>query len=136
MKKIKVKIVGDSKLVILQMEGHYALKKPTFAPYRATVQKLMQRFDEVEIIHRPRSDKRFPDALAMLGAKMEFNEGKIAVEIVKRTDSSVIEQVDEEQAIEGWQEKLVKQLTTREGDVLVLELAQFTMVMYLGQVDY
>ncbi|KAG5552566.1 hypothetical protein RHGRI_010597 [Rhododendron griersonianum] len=32
-----LKIAGDSKLVILQTEGVYALKEPTLAPYRTTV---------------------------------------------------------------------------------------------------
>ncbi|KAG5552009.1 hypothetical protein RHGRI_010181 [Rhododendron griersonianum] len=33
-----LRIAGDSKLVVLQTEGIYALKEPTLAPYRTTVQ--------------------------------------------------------------------------------------------------
>ncbi|KAG5524129.1 hypothetical protein RHGRI_030951 [Rhododendron griersonianum] len=58
-----LKIAGDSKLVILQTEGVYALKEPTLAPYRTTVQKLMKFIKSINIIHKPRSENRFPDAL-------------------------------------------------------------------------
>lgn len=73
------------------------------------MQKLMQQFERVEIVHKPRSDNRFPDALATLDAKMEFNDERIAIKIVKRKESSIIKQMDEEQATKGWQEKLIKQ---------------------------
>lgn len=48
--------------------------------------------------------------------------------MLKSTDSSVIEKMDEEQATRGWQEKFIKHLTTGKGDMPVSKLAQFTMV--------
>ncbi|KAH7838883.1 hypothetical protein Vadar_032240 [Vaccinium darrowii] len=88
----------------------------------------MQHFDKVEIIHKPRSDNRFPDALATLGAKVEFNEAKIAIEIVKKSEPSIADEVSKGQAVEEWQEKIMRQLATGQGDVPLAELAQFTML--------
>lgn len=75
-----LRIAGDSKLVVLQIEGVYALKEPTLAPYRVTVQKLMKFFKNVNIIHKLRSDNRFPDALATQGARTEFEEENAYIE--------------------------------------------------------
>lgn len=69
-----LKIAGDSKLVVLQTEWSYALKESTLAPYRTTAQKLMKFFKSFSIIHKPRSENRFPDALSTLGARTEFEE--------------------------------------------------------------
>ena len=44
----KIKIVGDSKFVISQVEGSFAVKEPSLAPYRALVRQLLKTFEEVE----------------------------------------------------------------------------------------
>ena len=40
----KLKVFGDSELVIKQVEGNYGVKIPSLAPYRATIQDLMKHF--------------------------------------------------------------------------------------------
>ncbi|KAG5524128.1 hypothetical protein RHGRI_030950 [Rhododendron griersonianum] len=123
----RLKIVGDSKLIILQTSGEYALKEPTLAPYRATVQRLMERFEAVDIIHRPRLDNRFPDALATLGAKTEFDEEKVTIEIIKKTEPSIIDELGA-RCEEDWRDPVLKQLVSGKGTLPIAEVAQFTVL--------
>lgn len=95
-----LRIAEDSKLVVLQTEGAYALKEPTLAPYRTTVQKLIKFFKSANIIHKPRSENWFPDALATLGARTKFEEKKAYIEIVKMFEPSVIK--DFSKPTEDW----------------------------------
>ncbi|GFY91112.1 hypothetical protein Acr_07g0013080 [Actinidia rufa] len=53
-------IKGDSKLVVKQTTGDYALKEPGLASYRVIVQKLMEQFNAVTIQHMPKSDNTYP----------------------------------------------------------------------------
>ncbi|XP_028114983.1 uncharacterized protein LOC114312887 [Camellia sinensis] len=49
----KLKIWGDSKLVVKQIMGDFALKEPLLAPYHTVVQRLLTQFDDVQIQHTP-----------------------------------------------------------------------------------
>ncbi|KAI8530264.1 hypothetical protein RHMOL_Rhmol11G0043100 [Rhododendron molle] len=125
--------MGDSKLIILQASEEYALKEPSLVPYRATVQRLVGRFEAVNIIHRPRSDKRFPDALAMLGAKTEFDEEKMTIEILKSIEPSIIDELGA-RCQEDWCDPILKQLVSGKGTLPIAEVAQFTVLF--GELYY
>ncbi|XP_028102204.1 uncharacterized protein LOC114301451 [Camellia sinensis] len=45
----KLKILGDSELVVRQRMGDFALKEPLLGPYRTVVQGLLPQFDDVQI---------------------------------------------------------------------------------------
>lgn len=49
----KLKIMGDSSLVLNQVRGNFSVKEPALAPYRSLAQKLMAEFHEVQIEHIP-----------------------------------------------------------------------------------
>ncbi|XP_028113660.1 uncharacterized protein LOC114311696 [Camellia sinensis] len=66
----KLNIWGDSKLVVTQTMGDFALKEPLLAPYRTIVQRLLTQFDDVQIPYTPRTHNHFSDALATLGGQM------------------------------------------------------------------
>ncbi|KAG5552094.1 hypothetical protein RHGRI_010249 [Rhododendron griersonianum] len=121
-----LRIAGDSKLVVLQTEGIYALKEPTLAPYRTTVQKLMKFFKGVSIIHKPRSENRFPDALATLGARTEFGEDRACIEIVKMFEPSAVE--DFAEPTEDWRGSIKIQLVTGVGHLSTAELSSFIVL--------
>ncbi|KAM6551510.1 hypothetical protein CsatB_001318 [Cannabis sativa] len=53
----KVTIRGDSKLVIQQVKGEFAVKEPSLAIYRAMVQELAKNFRECHFEHMPRTQK-------------------------------------------------------------------------------
>ncbi|XP_028121464.1 uncharacterized protein LOC114318721 [Camellia sinensis] len=86
----KLKIWGDSKLVVKQTMGDFALKEPLLAPYRIVVQRLLTQFDNVQIQHTPRTHNRFPDALATLEAKVDIPDDSIAIVIKKITTPAVL----------------------------------------------
>ena len=44
----RLKIFGDSELVIKQVEGIYGVKNPSLAAYRATMQRIMEHFTSIE----------------------------------------------------------------------------------------
>ena len=44
----RLKIFGDSKLVIRRVEGIYGVKNPSLAAYRAIVQGIMEHFTSIE----------------------------------------------------------------------------------------
>ena len=72
----RLRVIGDSNLVICQARGDFALKEPSLAPYRAMAQRLEDLFEEFNIEHSLRSDNRFADALAILGSKIRFEGQK------------------------------------------------------------
>ena len=63
----RIKVIGDSNLVISQMKGDFALKEPTLAPYKTLAEKIVGMFDHVTMEHIPGSINRYADALATLG---------------------------------------------------------------------
>ena len=80
----RLRVIGDSNLVVCQARGDFALKEPSLAPYRAMAQRLEDSFEEFNIEHSLRSDNFFVDALATLGSKIRFEGATTDVTIVKR----------------------------------------------------
>ena len=80
----RLRVIGDSYLVVCQARGNFALKEPSLAPYRAMAQRLEDSFEEFYIEHSLGSDNRFADALATLGSKIKFEGVTMDVTIVKR----------------------------------------------------
>ena len=80
----RLRVIGDSNLVVCQARGDFALKEPSLAPYRAMAQRLEDSFEEFNIEHSLRSNNRFADALAILGSKIRFEGATTDVTIIKR----------------------------------------------------
>ena len=80
----RLRVIGDSNLVVCQAKGDFALKEPFLAPYRTMAQRLEDSFEEFNIEHSLKSDNRFADALATLGSKIRFEGATTDVTIVKR----------------------------------------------------
>ncbi|XP_059638556.1 uncharacterized protein LOC132280816 [Cornus florida] len=71
--KIKrLRVQGDSNLVVKQLDGSYAIKEPALAAYKTIIQKLSSNADKLCITYAPRTANRHPDALATLGSKAEI----------------------------------------------------------------
>ena len=81
----RLKVRGDSNLVVSQAKGDFSLKEPSLALYRAMAQRLEDHFDELNIEHTQRLDNRHADALAMLGSKIMFKGESTKVTILKRS---------------------------------------------------
>ncbi|KAL5571320.1 hypothetical protein UlMin_020917 [Ulmus minor] len=69
-------IKGDSKSVIQQVRGEFAVKEPALARYRTIVQQLLENFPQHRLEHVPRTQNRHADALATMASKVEIKKIK------------------------------------------------------------
>ncbi|KAH7841612.1 hypothetical protein Vadar_032086 [Vaccinium darrowii] len=121
----RLDIVGDSKLIVKQATGCYTLKELALAPYRTVVQRLLDKFEEVNMIHRPWTENRFPDALATLGAKVVVSEKRFLISITKRIGPTVLDGDYNEDLDQDWCTLIERQLHTKEGSLPLLVLSQY-----------
>ncbi|XP_075088300.1 uncharacterized protein LOC142170318 [Nicotiana tabacum] len=64
-------VIGDSDILVHQVQGEWAMKNTKILPYLYHVQELMKRFTKVEFKHVPRVQNEFTDALATLSSMMQ-----------------------------------------------------------------
>ncbi|XP_028108109.1 uncharacterized protein LOC114306980 [Camellia sinensis] len=95
----KIRIRGDSKLIVKQ---------------------------KVEIEHVPRSDKKFSDALATLGARVDIPEEEATIIIKKRTEPSIIS--EDKDLPEDWRGEVLEQLISKVRKLTMAKLAQFIII--------
>ncbi|XP_028105953.1 uncharacterized protein LOC114305016 [Camellia sinensis] len=95
----KIQIQGDSKLIVKQ---------------------------KVEIEHVPRSDNKFSDALATLGARVDILEEEATIVIKKRTEPSIIP--EDKDLPEDWRGEVLEQLRSKVGKLTMAKLAQFIII--------
>ena len=62
----RLTIKGDSRLVIQQLKGEFAVKEPALVKYRTKAQQILQKFQAYRLEHVVRSQNRYADALATL----------------------------------------------------------------------
>ncbi|KAJ1396464.1 Ribonuclease H domain [Sesbania bispinosa] len=65
----RLRIRGDSNLVIKQLKGQFGAKEESLAMYKEEALRLLEMFEEVEALHMPRVENKHVDALATLGFK-------------------------------------------------------------------
>jgi len=65
----RVRMFGDSELVIRQMTGDYRVKNPGLRPLYATAKELASKIDHVTYTHIFRAENSVADALANAGAR-------------------------------------------------------------------
>ncbi|KAJ1380855.1 Ribonuclease H domain [Sesbania bispinosa] len=116
----KLRIRGDSNLVIRQIKGEYGTKEPSLATYRDEVPRLIDTFEEVEAMNTPRAENRYADALATIGSK-EIRESGEEIVIFRRVEQSSLAMIPHQERPEDWRNAIVEQLkqgicskTTRE----------------------
>ncbi|XP_015159300.1 uncharacterized protein [Solanum tuberosum] len=75
-------VIGDSDLLIHQVQGECAVKNPKITPYVQYIQKLCKRFRKIEFRYTPRTQNELADALATIAS------------MIKHPDTSYIDPVD------------------------------------------
>ena len=75
----RLKIFGDSKLVIRQFEGIYGVKNPNLAVYRVAVQRIMEQFTSVEYKVVNKNENKLADSLATLATKFVLKKEKMTL---------------------------------------------------------
>ena len=66
MKITSLEICGDSKLVINQLLALYEVKSNDLVPYFQYATQLMEKFEQISLVHIPRKENQMTDALANL----------------------------------------------------------------------
>ncbi|XP_070015532.1 uncharacterized protein [Nicotiana sylvestris] len=64
-------VIGDSNLLVHQVQGEWATKNTKILPYLYHVQELMKRFAKIEFKHVLRIQNEFADALATLSSMIQ-----------------------------------------------------------------
>ena len=59
----KLFVIGESDLLIHEVQGEWAVKNLKIIPYEQYVQKLCKRFRKIEFTHTPRIQNELADAL-------------------------------------------------------------------------
>ncbi|XP_049358712.1 uncharacterized protein LOC125823371 [Solanum verrucosum] len=75
-------VIGDSNLLIHQVQGEWAVKNPKITPYVQYIQKLCKRLHKIEFRHILRTQNELADALATIAS------------MIKHLDISYIDPVD------------------------------------------
>ncbi|XP_070050467.1 uncharacterized protein [Nicotiana tomentosiformis] len=67
----KLLVIGDSDLLVHQVQGEWVTKNTKILPYLYHVQDMMMRFTKIEFRHVPRIQNEFTDALATLSSMIQ-----------------------------------------------------------------
>ncbi|XP_070040496.1 uncharacterized protein [Nicotiana tomentosiformis] len=64
-------VIGDSDLLVHQVQGEWATKNTKIIPYMHHVQEMMKRFTKIEFLHVPKIQNEFADALVTLSSMIQ-----------------------------------------------------------------
>ncbi|XP_048134220.1 uncharacterized protein LOC125314909 [Rhodamnia argentea] len=94
MKIRRLKVYGDSALIILQTEGKWKTRDPKLIPYHEFLEDIIEEFDEIAFEYLPRAQNRFADALATLSSMFQVTAGSdiepLRIEILKHSAYSML----------------------------------------------
>ncbi|XP_021830108.1 uncharacterized protein LOC110770303 [Prunus avium] len=95
----KIKVIGNSNLVLSQLQGNFTVKEATLAPYRTATERLVNSFKKVVMEHIPGVTNRYADALATLGSKLSFVNEQPNITVIKK-DMTAVEAMPQEEPLE------------------------------------
>ncbi|RDX86915.1 rnhA, partial [Mucuna pruriens] len=72
----RLRVFGDSALVIYQLRGEWEARDAKLIPYHDHVKEIVTAFDAVMFLQVPREENQMADALATLSAMVQINEGQ------------------------------------------------------------
>ncbi|XP_049410668.1 uncharacterized protein LOC125873866 [Solanum stenotomum] len=75
-------VIGDSDLLVYQVQGEWTTKNVKILPYLHYLKELSRRFTKIEFKHSPRAQNEFADALATLSS------------IIQHPDKNYIDPID------------------------------------------
>ncbi|XP_043717884.1 uncharacterized protein LOC122665814 [Telopea speciosissima] len=88
-----VEIIGDSQLVIKQLDGEYQCESEHLVEYYAQAKKLIEGFQDMAVRHIPRSRNQVANDLSQVASSIGLPEGSLERTIVikRQTRSSILE---------------------------------------------
>ncbi|XP_058103632.1 uncharacterized protein LOC131247235 [Magnolia sinica] len=83
----KLRVFGDSQLIINQINGDWKTKDEKLIPYHVYLKILIEEFNEITFSYMPRVKNQFVDTLATLASMLEISKGaaewELTVELQK-----------------------------------------------------
>ncbi|PIN24824.1 DNA-directed DNA polymerase [Handroanthus impetiginosus] len=110
-KQLRLRVYGDSKLVVNQLLGTYEVKKPELLPYFNYANRLIGWLGDVEIEHIPRAENNQTDALAKFASMLPMLEKEAHISICRsheEKENHIVEVFEIEN--EDWRQSLVDYL--------------------------
>ncbi|BFG24893.1 hypothetical protein CerSpe_111670 [Prunus speciosa] len=125
----KIKVIGDSNLVLSQLQGNFAVKEPILAPYRTAAEKLISTFEQVVMEHIPGSTNRYADALATLGSRLSFIKEQPNISVIRR-DMPIIEAISTNEPLEkdDWRIPIQNELALLRDESNIKSLKEYTVI--------
>ena len=68
----QMEVLGDTNLVLRQIQGHWKTRDVKLRPYHAYLELLVGRFDDLSYTHLPRAHNQFADALATIASMIDI----------------------------------------------------------------
>ena len=72
----KLRMYGDSSLIINQISKKWKVRSESLAPYQAYLETLTSQLEKVDYTYLPREENQFADALARLATKVRIPRGE------------------------------------------------------------
>ncbi|XP_049381359.1 uncharacterized protein LOC125845913 [Solanum stenotomum] len=97
-------VIGDSDLLIHQVQGEWSTKNVKILPYLLCVKELCKKFVKIEFKHIPRAQNEFADALATLASMIQHPDKNYIdpIKVNVQDQPSYCFHVDEEPDREPW----------------------------------
>ncbi|RDY13871.1 hypothetical protein CR513_01154, partial [Mucuna pruriens] len=90
----RLKVFGDSALVIYQLRKKWETRDDKLVPYHAHIMVLREHFEEISFHYVPRDENQMADALATLSAMLQANRGKeMIIHVRQQTKMAHCQQV-------------------------------------------
>ena len=91
----KLRVFGDSKVVISQIAGEWKVSALKLAHYHEKAKELMSKFKKISFLYIPRALNRLADSLAILASIIEMPDDKDSKEfLIRRLDSPSVKPID------------------------------------------
>ena len=112
----KLVVLGDSELLIQQIQGEWETRDIKLIPYKQFIEDLSKRFESIEFRHIPRSHNELADALATLASMLPYpgNTHFDPLEIQIRDQHSYCNIIDAEPDNEPWYYDIKRFLKSKE----------------------
>ncbi|CAL8114119.1 unnamed protein product [Prunus armeniaca] len=110
----RMKIIGDSNLVLSQLQGNFAVKEATLAPYCTTAERLINSFKQIVMEHITGVTNRYANTLSTLGSKLSFVQEQPNIIVIKR-NTPIVKTMTQEELLEGddWRKPVKEKLNER-----------------------
>ncbi|XP_016495272.1 uncharacterized protein LOC107814372 [Nicotiana tabacum] len=108
-------VIGDSDLLIHQVQGEWSTKNVKILSYLHCVKEISKKFTKIEFKHIPRIQNEFADALATLSSMIQHPD-KNCIDPIRvgiRDQHAYYFHVDEEPDDKPWYHDIGRFLTTR-----------------------